>query len=295
MQKTKNGLVTAANVHLIFLAGGAGAIKAALSGCGKNSPDHAILYWDDFYSFGPIFRIHEEQGLLARERWLGERFKGEWNRALRDRGHRLDRILKLLAELPEDRRVYLWCGENAHEQISVRIAAHALQSKNNDVYIMNVTQMHEELADNPEPESVPRYAGHANADLLKTMLSRIDRVEPANREIREAWVEDWNRLCLGSDTLRIWQNGKITSLEEHAFDDAIIKTVERLQYSEDPEFVEDGYVKAGKVLSELAQLQLFDSDPYFEYRFWHLISIARLEFKGIPYAPYLYHVKIREI
>lgn len=64
--------------------------------------------------------------------------------------------------------------------------------------------------------------------------------------------------------------------------------------SSDPEYVQDGYVKMGRVAGELCERKNVGSVPFTEYRIWHLISSCYLEFKGIPYAMYLYSVKIRE-
>lgn len=60
-----------------------------------------------------------------------------------------------------------------------------------------------------------------------------------------------------------------------------------------PRICSDGDVGMGRVAGELSEPKIMGSDPYIEYRIYRPISSSYLEFKGIPYALYLYSVKIR--
>ncbi|MFU1793073.1 DUF1835 domain-containing protein [Paenibacillus azoreducens] len=279
------------NVHVVFAPSAAGSMKVALSGCGRRL-ESRVIHWEDWFSYGPIRQIHEEHGRLQRDRWMEERLNHAMFGKLMNREHQLEAVIKELANIPENRRIYLWCGDNAHEQISLRLAMYVLNGKENPIHIMNVTQLYQEIEHKYEPEVDPHYVAMLPLETLQEMIGRMDAVPPVDESTNKALVADWMRLAKTTDTLRIWKNGEIVGLEEDAFDTQIMNTIRELQQSGDLEFTRDGYVRAGRVAAELFDRQIFDSHQYIEYRFWHLISTDQLKFNGIPYALYLYSVKI---
>ncbi|GIP26052.1 hypothetical protein J23TS9_11820 [Paenibacillus sp. J23TS9] len=278
------------NVHVVFSSSGAGSVKVALSECEKRL-ESRVIQVDDFYSYGPILQLHLEQGRHKRERWMMERFNDRMYRLL-DRENRVGHFLSKLSSIPENRRIYLWVGENAHDQVSARLAMYALRGKTNDIHILNVSQMYKEAVHRFEPKLEPKYVGHVPMEALTEMMIQFESAQPIDEKTKETLVRDWEQLSITTDTLRIWKNGEIVGLEEDAFDAEILNTVRSLQRSGDKENVKNGYVRAGAVVSELIERKIFESDRYIEYRLWHLISSGQLDFKGIPYALYLYSVKI---
>lgn len=279
------------NVHVVFSSSGAGSIKVALSECEKRM-ESRVIQLDDFYSYGPILQLHLEQGRLKRERWMMERFNDQMYRSLMDRENRVDHFLNKLSSIPENCRIYLWVGDNAHDQVSVRLTMYALRGNNNDIHILNVTQMYKEAAQRFEPALEPKYVGHVPMEALKEMMNEFESAQPIDEKTKETLIKDWEQLSITTDTLRMWKNEEIVGLEEDAYDAEILHTVRSLQQSEDKELVKNGYVRAGAVATELFERKIFESDRYIEYRLWHLISSGQLDFKGIPYALYLYSVKI---
>ncbi|MDR0267451.1 DUF1835 domain-containing protein [Paenibacillus sp.] len=277
------------NVHVVFSPSAAGTIKVALSNCDKRL-ESRVIHWDDFFSFGPINQIHQEDGRLNREQWMMERFNHEMFRRMMN--HRLDNVMKELSNIPENRRIYLWCGENAHEQASLRLAMHALRGNTNKIHIMNATQLYKEIAYKYEPAFEPRFVGQFPLEALEEIISRFESAIPVDEHMKTELAADWKRLSETTETLRIWKNGEFVSLEEDAFDTEILNTIRELQQSGDIKIVQEGYVGAGCVVSDLIDRNIYDSVQYIEYRFWHLISCGQLKFKGIPYALYLYSVKI---
>jgi len=278
------------NVHVVFSSSGAGSIKVARNM--EQREESHVMSWDEFYSYGPILHLHQEQGRLKRERWLMERFNDRMFRTLMDRENRVDHFMSKLSSIPENCRIYLWIGDNVHDQVSARLTMHALRGNNNDIHILNVTQMYKEVAQRFEPALEPKYVGHVPMEALKEMMNQLESAQPMEENARLTLIKDWEQLSITTDTLRVWKNGEIVGLEEDAFDAEILQTVRSLQQSDDKELVKNGYVRAGAVVSELFERKIFESDRYIEYRLWHLISSSQLDFKGIPYALYLYSVKI---
>lgn len=278
------------NVHVVFSSTGAGSVKVARNM--EQREESQVMSWDEFYSYGPIYHLHQEQGRLKRERWLMERFNDWMYRSLMDRENRVEHFMSKLSNIPENCRIYLWIGDNAHDQVSTRLTVYALRGNNNDVHILNVTQMYKEVAQRFEPALEPKYVGHVPIEALKEMMNQFESAQPIEENARLTLIKEWEQLSITTDTLRIWKNGEIVGLEEDAFDAEILDTVRSLQQSDDKELVKNGYVRAGAVASELFERKIFESDRYTEYRLWHLISSGQLDFKGIPYALYLYSVKI---
>ncbi|MEC0371354.1 DUF1835 domain-containing protein [Paenibacillus chibensis] len=279
-------------IHIAFLSADSGSIKVALNT--DHRLESQVIHWNDFYAFGPLWKIHTEQGLVQRETWIMERFNNRFFHSLQDRENRAIHILKLLREIPDHRRIYLWCGDNVHDQVALRLAVYALQDKLNDVYIMNVTRLYPPTAHRYDPEITPLHIGSVPFEALEEIVNSYHSAQPVNHEIQELLEHEWLHLSLSTDTLRTFENGIIVGLDEHAFDEEILNCIRELQLSGDPEYVQDGYVKMGRVAGELSERKKVGSDPFIEYRIWHLISSGYLEFKGIPYAMYLYSVKIRD-
>ncbi len=279
------------NVHVVFSSTGAGSVKVALSKCEKRM-ESRVIQLDDFYSYGPILQLHLEQGRLKRERWMMERFNDQMYRSLMDRENRVDHFMSKLSSIPENCRIYLWVGDNAHDQVSARLTMYALRGKTNDIHILNVTQLYKEVAERFEPALEPKYVGHVPMEALTEMMNQFESAQLIEEKTKGALVKDWEVLSITTDTLRMWMNGEIVGLEEDAFDAEILHTVRSLQQSDDKELVKNGYVRAGAVVSTLFEREIFESDRYIEYRLWYLISSGQLDFKGIPYALYLYSVKI---
>ncbi|MCJ8012389.1 DUF1835 domain-containing protein [Paenibacillus sp. KQZ6P-2] len=281
------------HVHITFSPSNEGSLKVALSKCGKRM-ESRVMHWDDFYAYGPIWKLHTEEGIVLREQWLMERFNNQLFLVFKNRENRLNLIMERLAQIPDHHRIYLWGGDNTHDQVAVRLVLYALRGKPNDIHILNVTREYQKVVQKYQPDLEPRSIGHVPFNALIDIVSRFETAEPISRKTRDDLVDDWIRLSHTTDTLRIWKNGDIVGLEENAFDEDILEAVRSLQNSGDENNVQDGYVKAGRIAAELIDRNIFDSDSYFQYRIWHLVSTGQLQFKGIPYAMYLYNVKIRE-
>lgn len=77
-------------------------------------------------------------------------------------------------------------------------------------------------------------------------------------------------------------------IPESYYDEEILSLILQLQQRE-----EESYVNAGVIVGTvIGQWNLYISTSFIEYRFWRLISEGNLLFKGIPYAMYLYFLRV---
>ncbi|MWV42427.1 DUF1835 domain-containing protein [Paenibacillus sp. HJL G12] len=278
------------HVHVAFNCSAAGSLKVARSTVGQNASSN-VLAWEDNFSYGPIFRIHNHESYLERQNWLSGHIVGE-RFPFVSLEHQMLHIMKQLNGIPDHLRIYLWSGNNAHEQVSLRLALYALRGKLNDVHIVNVSQIYTEIDHHFDTE--PLSLNQVPLEALQEMLKEIASLPPIDEQTKNMLIKEWEILSETTGTLRTWEDGKIVDLEENAFDEAILQTIRMLQ-KENQEQGGDGFVKAHILLGRLFERKLCDSFQYLEYRIWHLIDSGLLEHKGLPTNYSMYSVRLRDM
>jgi uncharacterized protein YqfB (UPF0267 family) len=111
-----------------------------------------------------------------------------------------------------------------------------------------------------------------------------------SKQERIQYQKEWESLAHSKDVLRVWQNGRVTSVPEDYYDSFILKTIEQMHQKQES----IDFIRAGRVIGGiLPQLDEIVGDVYFEYRLRHLIYNGFLELKGIPKSMRHYSVKLR--
>lgn len=280
------------HIHILFTMSDAGAMKVALSGAGYQHVSK-VLSFMEFFSIGPLRMLHRKEGFLFREEWLRERFPQLQHFSHFNKEQTIQNMVQTINQIPEDKKITLWCAENSNDQTGLRFALHLLSKREQPIHIVNVTQAYKEIAEQYDPAFQPWAVGHIPNDALQHIikLTEDEEMPPLTSAQRKQYEQEWQALSSSEEMLRVWLNGQVESVQESYYDEAILSIAASLQNSAEAE--EDGYVKAGLIVgAAIEQWKQYISDSFIEYRIWTLISEGRLLFKGIPHAMYLYKLKV---
>lgn len=204
---------------------------------------------------------------------------------------RLENVIHEISLIPEHGEIIIWCGDNAHDQLGLRFVMYLLSMQVQTVRVVNITDAYELIADRYDPKLDPVTVGQLPMDALKEILKLNERVVPLGDEVRGQLVQEWLHMSECRDMLCIWEDDQLQWVQEDHYDEKIMSIITLLQTEMEVE--QDGFVPAGSVIAEFLDTGHWIGDLIVENRLWHLISSGLLEFKGIPYAMYLYSVRVR--
>lgn len=276
------------HVHILFSMSDAGSMKVALSNAGYREASDVQCFLD-LFSVGPLRKIHRTEGYLSREVWFEERFIRLHAHSQFNDQHRLQNMVQTLNNIPEDKKISIWCGDNSHDQTGLRFVLHLLSNREQPLYMINASQVYRDIAEQYGPEIQPLAVGHIPNEALQDIIKLTEEAPPLTSTQRKQYEQEWQTLSGCEEMLRVWLNGQVVSVPESYYDEAILSIAASLQKSAD----EDGYIKVGLIVgAAIEQWNQYISDAFIEYRLWTLISEGKLLFRGIPYAMYLYYVKI---
>jgi hypothetical protein len=189
--------------------------------------------------------------------------------------------------VPTEVPIYIWCGNNASEQTGIRFILYLLRDKDNEVILLNSTELYEKYKAN-EAQSI-FSTGQLNPEDVRLLFEKNKDNKPLSDQERKQFQAEWEVLSETSEILRVWENEKIKGLPENHFDPPIIRTIERLHANQE---VKD-FIKAGSLISEILT-HGNEYDSYFlEYRIRTLIYNGVFELKGIPKSMRHYSVRLR--
>ena len=98
-------------VHIVFGESSASSLSVALKELGSQDYVQAI---NDSFSYGPIWSLHEESGLINRKGWIEDHVNVEEeyvDQYLENRNETIHTLEAIPGHLP----IYIWSGENALE------------------------------------------------------------------------------------------------------------------------------------------------------------------------------------
>jgi hypothetical protein len=279
------------HVHLLFGLSDAGSMKVALSAIGRRLQSRIIAF-NDLFSIGPLWHLEEEAGQRRRHGWMTKLFYRYLESHNMNKEHQIDSMIDTLAHIPERNKVTIWCSDNAHDQVGLRFALYLLQRWRQPVYVVNVTQAYAKIAERFDPKINPIAQGQVPFEALQEILLLTDDNIPLAEEERRRYVQEWQELSDREDTLRLWQGGKIISVPEDYYDEALITIVGKLQRSEGS----NGFVRAGHVVDEaIDSWNQLIGDFFVEYRLRALIRNGWLEIIGLPGVMHRYSVRLRNL
>jgi hypothetical protein len=274
------------HIYLLFGLSEAGSMKVALSRLGTC---HLIkvLSFNEMFSAGPLHNLHNEEEYNTRGLWFLERFP--------DQGyylnpqHKLDTMIQTLKEIPADKKITIWCGDNSRDQTGLRFALSVLSERRQPIHLINPFEAYSEIVKQYEVGLHPRALGQLPNEAMQTIIKLTEDTPPICSAQRKQYELEWQELCITEDMLRVWSNGQLTNVPEDYYDEDLLSLILQLQQCEEGEH----FVNAGLIVSTIIeQWNLCTDISFIEYRFWRLISEGKLLFKGIPYMMHLYSLRV---
>jgi hypothetical protein len=273
------------HIFLLFGLSEAGSMKVALSRVGRR---HLIrvLSFNETFSAGPLCKLDNDEGCHARELWFQERFPDQGYHL--NPQHKLEAMIQTLKEIPEDKKITIWCGDNSHDQTGLRFSLSVISERKQPVHVINPIEAYEKLPGITDQFSMglsPQSLGQLPNEAVQIIIKNTENTEPLTSAKRKQYELEWQEISNTEDMLRVWANGQLMNVPETYYDEDILSLILELQKDKK----EDHYVNAGLIVGTIiGQWNLFISISFIEYRFWRLISEGKLLFKGIPYAMHLY-------
>jgi hypothetical protein len=277
------------HIYLLFGLSEAGSMKVALSRLGCR---HFIrvLSFNETFSAGPLCKLHNDEGCHARELWFQERFPDQGYHL--NPQHKLKAMIQTLKEIPEDKKITIWCGDNSHDQTGLRFALSILRERKQPIHVINPIEAYEELPEITDQFSMglsPQTLSQLPNEVVQIIIKNTENTQPLTSAKRKQYELEWQEISNTEDMLRVWANGQLMNVPETYYDEDILSLILELQKDKK----EDHYVNAGLIVGTIIeQWNLFISISFIEYRFWRLISEGKLLFKGIPYAMHLYFLSV---
>jgi hypothetical protein len=281
-RKRQSNEVQLSPVHIVTPEFAAGSLRLGLE------RPKIVIGFPDFFAIGPLWKLDEKIGQTYRNEWFYENINDEQDDY--EYETKFQNTLREINDLPNDVPIYLWCGQNACEQIGVRFILYLLREKGNNVYLLNSTELYVSYLNGESVNGRNSYTGQLEPEELRVIFEKNKGANPLSITERHQFQKEWELLSQTQEVLRIWENGKIISVAENHFDSLIIDTVKGLHSSQgNLEFI-----KVGTVVGELLALGANCDGHYLEYRIRKLVYNGELTIKGIPKSMRHYSVKMRD-
>lgn len=275
-------------VHILFGDSPAGSFKRVLEKMELQNEEQVIAF-SDLFSVGPIWQLHEEVGLNHRYEWIKNHliFDDDY---IDQYQYKFNQTTSMINAIPDNTPITIWTGENSHEQTALRYVLYLLREKSNDIFLINTTEQYNKQFPHQVIEGYPLHTGEIASEKLQLIYENSRKVPPLSHEQRKKFEEEWQALASIQETLRIWKNSELKSVDEAYYDDYIIgKSKELLNRRKNNEFM-----KSARLIGEVfGHLDQYIGDAYIEYRVRHLIMNGTFEIKGVPKAMRFYSVRLK--
>lgn len=273
--------------HILFGHSAAGSMKMALKEL-NSGQEEQIICFADLFSVWPIWQLHAAEGLRKRQEWLQDHINFEesfFEQYETDFNETLDK----LGAIAEDTPIFIWAGDNAHEQIGARFVLFQLRDKQNDIKIINVNAIYPKLFAKPNYEFTPLHTGEIIHEKLAVMYQNSEEIAALTAEEKEKAAEEWKSLAAATENLRIWEKGQVCAVNEDFFDANIMSAAKCLQNKRNE------FKPVARLIGEvIGHLEQYVGDGFLEYRVRQLIYDGKLDIKGVPKAMRHYRVRLRE-
>ncbi|MGM0845613.1 MAG: DUF1835 domain-containing protein [Bacillota bacterium] len=276
--------------HILFGDSSAGGVKMALKEVEMNE-DEKVLIFSDLFSIGPVGNLDEEEGIQQRLEWL-ENHLIEEDDFSQEYQHAFHTTLSEISAIPHDVPITIWAGENAHEQMGLRLVMSLLKGKSNSIIVINSSEIHRSLFATSKTRYNLLHTGELSIEQLKMILKESKKLLPLSPNDRTRLEKEYAELSSTKEVLRIWQNHFIKSVKEDYYDDYIIATANTLLNKRSS----DKFLKSARLIGELiGHLEQYVSDQFFEYRVRQLIYGGVFEIKGVPKGMRFYSIRFKQV
>lgn len=273
--------------HIVFDASSWGSVKYVLKELGLHQKEEVLGFWENF-SVGPIWLLHEEEGVKARFKWMENCISYEFDE-YHDYTYKFHRAMDEINSIPAGSHAAIWVSDNAHEQTGLRFAVHLLKEKNVDISVINTAEEFKRLFPNKKNRYTPLNTGEISIEKLQTIYEHGQGRYLTDHD-REHYEKEWRSLAESRETLRIWRNGTIHCLPEDYYDEYIIKRAKRLHGKQTTK----EFMKSARLIGEvIGHLDQYVGDGFIEYRVKKLIEAGIFDSEGSLEAMRFYSVRLR--
>ncbi|GAF65140.1 hypothetical protein BTS2_2038 [Bacillus sp. TS-2] len=274
-------------VHIVFGGTQAGSIAQML----KNQnllEREAVISFDERFSIGPIWNLHENEGIQHRSDWIVNHINLE-NEQLEDYQETFIKKIDEIKSIETKAKIVIWVGDNAHEQTALSYILYTLKNHSNEIQCIHATKDYQEIQ--PDDTYVPLHIGEMLPESLSIIYDLHKNSPALSAEEKKVYEDNWEDLATKTEVLRIWSNQRIQHVAENYYDDDILAVISHLHNEQK----EKDFIKASRIIGELlGRIKQDIGDLYFEYRMRMLLFQGKLEIKGVPKAWRYYSVRKKE-
>ncbi|MDM5433589.1 DUF1835 domain-containing protein [Bacillus hominis] len=278
----KRNVKESTHIHITFDESTGGCLKHMLSQ--EELFEESVVSFSEFFSIGPIHKIHTNEGQLARKQWLVNNLTAYDSYFEEEYLPRFMETLDELHSIPNETPITIWKADNAHEHVGLCFVIAQLQDKKN-IRVMNTSEASRKLL---KRDYDIRGTGELAPEDLAFIRKGFIELSHLTEENRENLEHEWNNLSNSTEFLRIWKDNVVHSVKEDYFDPFIIECAKRIGADKD-------FLKAPRVIGEaLGLVEQLVGDMFLEYRLKALINQDVFEFEGSLEEMRFYSVKLKK-
>lgn len=277
----KRNVKESTHVHIAFDDSTAGCLKHMLSQ--EERLEEGVVAFSEFFSIGPINKLHTNEGQLARQKWLVNNLTAYDSYFEEEYLLRFIETLEELHTIPVETPITIWKANNAHEHVGLCFVMAQLKDKKN-IRVINTSEASKEIL---KQEYDIRGTGELPPESLALLQKSLVELPYLTVEKRMQFEYEWDRLSNSTEFLRVWKENEVHFVQEDYFDQFIIECAKSI--GADREFL-----KAPRVIGEaLGLVEQLVGDTFLEYRLKELIKQEVFEFVGSLDEMRFYSVKLK--
>ncbi|MEF7655009.1 DUF1835 domain-containing protein [Bacillus thuringiensis] len=278
----KRNVKESSHVHIAFDDSTAGCLKHMLSQ--EERLEEMVVAFSEFFSIGPTYKLHMNEGQLARQKWLVNNLTAYENYFEEEYLSSFLATMEELHTIPIETPITIWKADNAHEHVGLCFVMAQLKDKKN-IRVINTSEASKEML---KLEYDIRGTGELAPESLALIQNSFLELPYLTVEKRTQFEREWDSLSKSTEFLRVWTDNEVRSVQEDYFDQFIIECVKSI--GADREFL-----KAPRVIGEaLGHVEQLVGDTFLEYRLKELIKQEVFEFVGSLEEMRFYSVKLRK-
>ena len=120
-------------------------------------------------------------------------------------------------------------------------------------------------------------------------MEQCEPTFPLSKPERQRLEREWEKVSNTEEKLRIWNDGKLQSVEEDYYDNYLIQITGEIHEAQK----EEDFIKSARIIGEvMGRLEQNISDSFFEYRIRTLSLKGIFDMKGVPKGMGFYSIKL---
>ncbi|MBP2116336.1 DUF1835 domain-containing protein [Paenibacillus silagei] len=279
------------DTHIHILCGDSfgGSVKQVLKEFGWTDT-HKLIILRENYAIGPLEQLDTPVGRKLRSDWFRQNITENYNVSY-DCEEEYTELLDNLEQIPEQAKIIIWTSGNACEQTGLRLIAHLLGNRPNEIIVRDACAICEELFNRPDAYINYYHSCEIPSDKLREALLRINDGSSLTAVDIARLSQEWKEITRQSGVLRIWHEDTVLEVPADYYDSYLLEKLDSLQ----PPPGDDGFLKSARLVGEaIGYCDQYFGDAYFEHRVRELIYSGVLEIKGVPTAMRFYSIRRRK-